>query len=356
MANSSKEDTYAYYYHTNYIRNARAIAIAWALFTFCFAIIMCVVLVQPYWLGDGPDAQGIGYFGLYRFCVSFNLAGQLVCQNALLDISLATQVIPVTMFVATIFVALAVAFLLLSIIFMLLFLCKKPSTATVFKLCGVLQIATGLFLLIGILIYPASWSQLPEFVTVCGPEVSYGNAGKCQLRWVFYLAIIGVFDAIVLGVLAFILASKQDKLATDMQFSDYYPPSKGGNFSNGKKKTSVSGYPTASGQTGYPSATRQNGAAGSMDRRSNHSGTTSSERDANRSNGGSSVNRRGTDSSDPLYSSVKPRRERGGPSSSGTGGAEGDDEAGSTRSGISSKSGKSSKSSKSGKHTHDVIL
>ncbi|XP_022080968.1 tetraspan membrane protein of hair cell stereocilia homolog [Acanthaster planci] len=355
MGNSSKEDTYAYYYHTNYIRNARAIAIAWALFTFCFAIIMCVVLVQPYWLGDGPDATGIGYFGLYRYCVSFNLAGQLVCQNALLDVSQATQVIPVTMFVATIFVAVAVAFLLLSILCMLLFLCKKPSTATVFKICGALQLATGLFLLIGILIYPASWSQLAAFVTICGPDVSYGNAGKCQLRWVFYLAIVAIFDAIVLGVLAFILASKQEKLATDMQFSDYYPASKG-NFSNGKKKSSVSGYPTASGETGYPSTNRQNGTAGSLDRRSNHSGTTASDRDASRSNGGSSVNRRGTDGSDPLYSSVVPRRERSRASSSATGGAEGDDEAGSTRSGISSKSGKSSKSSKSGKHVHDVVL
>lgn len=86
---------------------------------------------------------------------------------------------------------------------------------------------TGVFLLIGILIYPASWAQLSVFRLLCGADVSYANTGTCQLRWVFYLAIIAVFDAIVLGVLAFILASKQDKLTNDMQFSDYYPPAKG---------------------------------------------------------------------------------------------------------------------------------
>ena len=85
----------------------------------------------------------------------------------------------------------------------------------------------GVFLLLGILIYPASWAQLSVFRMLCGDDVSYGNTGTCQLRWVFYLAIIAVFDAIVLGVLAFILASKQDKLTNDMQFSDYYPPAKG---------------------------------------------------------------------------------------------------------------------------------
>ncbi|XP_071809959.1 LHFPL tetraspan subfamily member 5 protein-like [Asterias amurensis] len=353
MANTAKEDKYAYYYHTNYIRNARAIAIAWALFTFCFTIILCVVLVQPFWIGHGTDSLGAGYFGLYRYCYSPARTGILECRGALAN---GGSTIPGVMLAATVCVMLSLGCLLLSILSMLLFLCKIPSTATVFIICGCLQIACGVFLLLGILIYPASWAQLSVFRTLCGDDVSYGNTGTCQLRWVFYLAIIAVFDAIVLGVLAFILASKQDKLTNDMQFSDYYPPAKG-NYSNGKKKGSVSGYPTASGQTGYPSTTHQNGGAGSLDRRSNHSGHTSSDRGHSRSNGGSSVNRRdGSDTSpDGLYSTVKPRSERkSAHSSSRSGGVDGDDERDSTRSGISSKSGKSSKSGN--KHTHDVIL
>ncbi len=141
MPSQSKEDTYAYYYHTNYIRNARAIAIAWAIFTFCFAIIMVVVFVQPYWIGDGPDALGTGYFGLYYGCISVSLRGDLQCHTNIFDFSQIASNTFLT--VATIFVGIAVICTLLSILLMLLFLCKVPATATVFEICGALQILTG---------------------------------------------------------------------------------------------------------------------------------------------------------------------------------------------------------------------
>lgn len=147
MPSQSKEDTYAYYYHTNYIRNARAIAIAWAIFTFCFAIIMVVVFVQPYWIGDSTDAIGTGYFGLYSGCFSIGLQGDLKCTNGnpgntnIFNFSLISGNTNLT--VATVFVGIAVICTLLSIVLMLLFLCKVPSSATVFNICGALQILTG---------------------------------------------------------------------------------------------------------------------------------------------------------------------------------------------------------------------
>ena len=145
MPSQSKEDTYAYYYHTNYIRNARAIAIAWAIFTFCFAIIMVVVFVQPYWIGDAPDALGTGYFGLYSGCISVGLQGNLQCtEKGIFDFS---QILGpkgnTYLLVATTLVGIAVICTLLSILLMLLFLCKVPNTATVFTICGALQILTG---------------------------------------------------------------------------------------------------------------------------------------------------------------------------------------------------------------------
>ncbi|XP_041459729.1 LHFPL tetraspan subfamily member 3 protein-like isoform X2 [Lytechinus pictus] len=229
MANEqTKEETYAYYYHTNYIRNARAIAIAWAIFTLCFFIIVLVVFVQPYWLGDGPNANGIGNFGLYRYCTSYSTTGAepTTCEGGVFDFSGvrgADGLVVSSMVAATVFVGLAVIFVALSIISMLLFLCKGPfKTGTVFAICGVFQLLSGICLLLGILIYPSGWSQHSAYKALCQDSISYTDTKGCELRWVFFLAIIAVFDAFILAILAFILASKQGKLYMDMHFSDYY--------------------------------------------------------------------------------------------------------------------------------------
>ena len=50
-------------YHTNYVRNSRAIGVLWAIFTICFAIVNVVCFIQPYWIGDGVDTPQAGYFG-----------------------------------------------------------------------------------------------------------------------------------------------------------------------------------------------------------------------------------------------------------------------------------------------------
>ena len=149
MANEqTKEETYAYYYHTNYIRNARAIAIAWAIFTLCFFIIMLVVFLQPYWLGDGPNSRGVGYFGLYRYCVTYSTVGDLSCSS---DSVFGFDGLKVHgdgktvghLAAATFFVGVAALFVALSILAMLLFLCKSCKTGTVFFTCGVLQLLSG---------------------------------------------------------------------------------------------------------------------------------------------------------------------------------------------------------------------
>lgn len=33
-------------YHTNYVRNARAVGVLWTIFTICFAILVMVVFIQ----------------------------------------------------------------------------------------------------------------------------------------------------------------------------------------------------------------------------------------------------------------------------------------------------------------------
>ncbi|XP_071960476.1 LHFPL tetraspan subfamily member 3 protein-like [Antedon mediterranea] len=225
-----KDNSYSYYYHTNYVRNSRAIAIAWAIFTICFAIILIVVFVQPYWIGDGREAQGVGYAGLYHVCVSFGLRGEPDCTRDIFDFG---QIDGNSALVAaTVFVGLGVIFVLLSVCGMCCFMCRKPTTATVFRICGVLQLLTGVFVLIGIIVYPAGWDH-SVIQSLCGSD-SY-DLGGCQLRWVFVLAIVAVFDAIILGILALLLASKHDKLHPE-HFSEYYAP-KAGKYS---EKGSVS--------------------------------------------------------------------------------------------------------------------
>ena len=40
------------------MKNSRAIAVLWGVFSVCFCIIDCVVFFQPHWLGDTKDSPG----------------------------------------------------------------------------------------------------------------------------------------------------------------------------------------------------------------------------------------------------------------------------------------------------------
>lgn len=63
----------------------------------------------------------------------------------------------------------------------------------------------------GILIFPTGWDA-KEIKEVCGPNATMYNAGDCQVRWSFILAIISVVDVFVLCILAFVLGSRYVKM------------------------------------------------------------------------------------------------------------------------------------------------
>lgn len=67
-------------YATNYIRNSKAIAVLWAIFTICYSIIVVVSFVTPEWVGDLESETG-GRIGLWKVCerneMSDNCAGKL---------------------------------------------------------------------------------------------------------------------------------------------------------------------------------------------------------------------------------------------------------------------------------------
>ncbi|MBN3301129.1 LHFPL tetraspan subfamily member 2a protein [Amia ocellicauda] len=79
---------------------------------------------------------------------------------------------------------------------------------SIFNVCGLLQGIAGLFLILGLMLYPAGWGS-DKVLTYCGQDASPYKVGQCSLGWAFYTAIGGT-------VLTFICAvfSAQAEIAT----------------------------------------------------------------------------------------------------------------------------------------------
>lgn len=125
-------------YQTNYVRNSRAIGVLWAIFTILFAIVNVVCFVQPYWIGDGMDTPQAGYFGLFHYCIGSGMSRDLTCQGSFTEFGS----IPSSAFkAASFFIGMSMVLVLSCIgCFALFFFC---STATVYKICGWMQLAAG---------------------------------------------------------------------------------------------------------------------------------------------------------------------------------------------------------------------
>uniref|UniRef100_F6X4R7 LHFPL tetraspan subfamily member 2 protein n=1 Tax=Monodelphis domestica TaxID=13616 RepID=F6X4R7_MONDO len=79
---------------------------------------------------------------------------------------------------------------------------------SIFNVCGLLQGIAGLFLILGLILYPAGWGS-QKAINYCGHYASAYKLGECSLGWAFYTAIGGT-------VLTFICAvfSAQAEIAT----------------------------------------------------------------------------------------------------------------------------------------------
>uniref|UniRef100_A0A8C8RSZ9 LHFPL tetraspan subfamily member 3 n=1 Tax=Pelusios castaneus TaxID=367368 RepID=A0A8C8RSZ9_9SAUR len=125
-------------YHTNYVRNSRAIGVLWAIFTICFAIVNVVCFIQPYWIGDGVDTPQAGYFGLFHYCIGNGFSRELTCRGSFTDFSS----LPAGAFkAASFFIGLSMTLIIACIVcFILFFFCN---TATVYKICAWMQLTSG---------------------------------------------------------------------------------------------------------------------------------------------------------------------------------------------------------------------
>ncbi|XP_007569865.1 lipoma HMGIC fusion partner-like 3 protein [Poecilia latipinna] len=196
-------------YQTNYVRNSRVIGLLWAIFTILFGIVNVTIFSQPYWIGDGVDTPQAGYFGLFHYCVGDGHSRDLDCQGSFTEFS----AIPSSAFkAASFFIGMSMMLVVTCIgCFSLFFLL---STSTVYKICGWMQAASGVCLVLGCMIYPDGWDS-DEVRRMCGEQTDKYSLGACSVRWAYILAIMGILDALILSFLAFVLGNRQDGLMTE---------------------------------------------------------------------------------------------------------------------------------------------
>ncbi|NXA95869.1 LHPL3 protein, partial [Melanocharis versteri] len=138
-------------YHTNYVRNSRAIGVLWAIFTICFAIVNVVCFIQPYWIGDGVDTPQAGYFGLFHYCIGNGFSRELTCPPGTAGgsgpvSSSAWSVVKVLWFFIPLMLIIACI-----VCFILFFFCN---TATVYKICAWMQLTSGVGLSVVLQVFP----------------------------------------------------------------------------------------------------------------------------------------------------------------------------------------------------------
>ena len=68
---------------------------------------------------------------------------------------------------------------------------------------------------LGCVIYPNGWDSA-AVRRVCGLGAGSYDIGVCGLRWAYILAIVLIFDAAILAILAFVLAAKQARLLPEI--------------------------------------------------------------------------------------------------------------------------------------------
>lgn len=193
-------------YHFRYMREYRAVAVLWAVLTIIWCILNVVCFVQPQWIGDTKESPGYGHFGVYEYCYPDNARGRYVCSG---DFANFDKILNDEFKAATFFCGVSALLMLICVAALMLFFCFKKTAVFVF--CGIIEVICAIFMFIACVIFPAGWDH-EEVQKVCGPNADAYDLGECDIRWAYILAILGIFDAAILAVLAFFLASKRAKI------------------------------------------------------------------------------------------------------------------------------------------------
>ena len=74
---------------------------------------------------------------------------------------------------------------------------------------------------LGCVVYPSNWTD-QRIASICETSGRYAS-GKCRIKWAYILAIIGIFDILLLGILALVLSQRQAtnyKIASVVKLTD----------------------------------------------------------------------------------------------------------------------------------------
>ncbi|KAJ8301615.1 hypothetical protein KUTeg_020602 [Tegillarca granosa] len=193
-------------HHLTYRRHSRAITAVWAIFVICYAILNSIAFIQPQWLGDTDESLGVGFFGLYESCERLQVGGEYSCRGDFMNFK---SILNDSFRAASFLVGISALLFIFSIVCFIMFCFLRA--ATVLKICGWLQLLAALCIAAGCIVYPNGWDD-PEVQRICGMDTDKYNKGRCAVRWAYVLAIVLIFDAFILAILAFVLAVKQANL------------------------------------------------------------------------------------------------------------------------------------------------
>ncbi|XP_016361293.1 lipoma HMGIC fusion partner-like 2 protein [Sinocyclocheilus anshuiensis] len=190
----------------------------WTLMSIVVAFAEMVAFMSAEWLVGYPDGSEFNFtvtashhsdqrtLGIYNRCIKVAQQKVLQCGPYATDF----MEIASGFWQATV-IFLVVAIFLLSVVGILsvFSMCfQSILKKSIFNVCGLLQGIAGLFLILGLMLYPAGWGS-KKVVDYCGLDASPYKVGLCSLGWAFYTAIGGT-------VLTFICAmfSAQAEIAT----------------------------------------------------------------------------------------------------------------------------------------------
>ncbi|KAB5528462.1 hypothetical protein PHYPO_G00140470 [Pangasianodon hypophthalmus] len=190
----------------------------WTLLSIVVAFAELVAIMSADWLvgvhhpsqynasATGPPDPNPPTLGLYSRCIRVSQQKTVQCGPYAADF---TEIASGFWQASIIF--LVVGIFLLSIVgFLAVFsMCFQSILGkSIFNVCGLLQGIAGLFLMLGLMLYPAGFG-CDKVVNYCGSEASPYKLGQCSVGWALYTAIGGT-------VLTFVCAmfSAQAEIAT----------------------------------------------------------------------------------------------------------------------------------------------
>lgn len=193
-------------YYFRYMREYRAVCVLWALLTIIWCILNLVTFVQPQWIGDTDDDRtGYGHIGVFQYCYPDSAYQKYICDGSFTSFN---SILNDAFRASTFFVGVSALLMLIVVAALLLFFCFKKTI--VFILCGILEFISAIFMFLACVIFPSGWDHA-RVRQLCGDTSGQYKLGYCGVRWAYILAILGIFDAALLAILAFVLASKREE-------------------------------------------------------------------------------------------------------------------------------------------------